>query len=158
MFFGAVACGLAALLAAATSLFTVLRWAGALYLMYLGFRLLASTFRGPSARVATSPSAKLAHRNLFLQGLLIQLTNPKALLFVSALLPQFINAREPALPQLAALLAITVAVDTVVLGSYALVAERGARRFGGSGFTRWLERVFGAALVFFGVRVLLARK
>ena len=156
-FFGAVACGLAALLATATTAFATLRWIGALYLIYLGLRAIIGTFQnraGASARSRKVPR----HRSLFLQGLFIQLTNPKALLFVSALLPQFIDAAQPAIPQLAAMLAITVAVDCVVLCAYAFLAERSARRLGSAVFTRWLERVFGAALVFFGARLIFARK
>ncbi len=156
-FFGAVACGLAALLQTATTAFAALRWVGAAYLIYLGVRAIAGTFRkrsAPSASTTDTPRS----RSLFLQGLLIQLTNPKALLFVSALLPQFIDAAQPATPQLAALLVITIAVDWIVLSAYAFLAERSARRLGSAGFTRWLERAFGAALVFFGVRVLFARK
>ena len=157
MFFGAVACGLAALLATATTAFAALRWIGAIYLVYLGVRALISTFRRESAGV-TAKAELPRNRSLFLQGLLIQLTNPKALLFVSALLPQFIDAKQSAVPQLAALLVITIAVDSLVLSGYAFLAERSARRLGSAAFTRWLERAFGAALVFFGVRLFLARK
>ncbi len=156
-FFGAVACGLAALLQTATTAFTALRWVGAAYLIYLGVRAIALSFRERSAPSA-STNATPRSRSLFLQGLLIQLTNPKALLFVSALLPQFIDSAQPATPQLAALLAITIVVDWMVLSAYAFLAERSARRLGSADFTRWLERAFGAALVFFGVRVLFARK
>ena len=157
LFFAAIACGLAALLATATPAFSALRIVGAIYLCYLGARVLWQTFRRrvPAIRSVTDATPR---RKLFVQGLLIQLTNPKALLFVSALLPQFIDAARPALPQLAPLLAVTLAVDTVVLSSYALLAERGARTLGTSFFVRWLERVFGAALLFFGSRLLLARR
>ena len=157
IFFGAVACGLAALLATATTAFATLRWIGAIYLIYLGARALISTFQRESPHAANAQTLP-RNRSLFLQGLLIQLTNPKALLFVSALLPQFIDATQSAIPQLAALLAITIAVDCLVLAGYAFLAERSARRLGSAAFTRWLERAFGAALVFFGVRLLFARK
>jgi homoserine/homoserine lactone efflux protein len=90
--------------------------------------------------------------------LAIQLTNPKALLFVSALLPQFIDPKRPLLFQLFILVSVTIAVDLVVLSSYAFFAERGVRSFRASGFSVWLERVFGAALVLFGFRLLLSRK
>jgi len=88
LFFVCVALGLATLLAAATSAFTVLRILGAVYLFYLGARIIVSTFR--TSTRACQPTGP-ARRSLFLQGLLVQLTNPKALLFVSALLPQFIE-------------------------------------------------------------------
>jgi homoserine/homoserine lactone efflux protein len=90
--------------------------------------------------------------------LLIQLTNPKALLFVSALLPQFIDPQRSLPLQLVILLLTTVAVDFVVLSSYAFFTERSAQSLRRSGFSVWLERAFGAALVLFGVRLLLDRK
>jgi homoserine/homoserine lactone efflux protein len=90
--------------------------------------------------------------------LLIQITNPKALLFVSALLPQFIEPQRPILPQLVVFALATIVIDLVVLTSYAFLAQRSLRSFRSSPWVAWLERAFGAALVFFGFRLLLARK
>jgi homoserine/homoserine lactone efflux protein len=155
VFFGCVACGLAALLAKATAAFTILRVVGALYLMYLGIRIVVSTLR---QRATEQPvTAPPARTGLLLQGLAIQVTNPKALLFMSALLPQFIQPHQPLALQLVILLATTIAVDTAVLTSYAWFAQRGTRSLRASGFTKWLERAVGATLVFFGVRLLAAR-
>jgi threonine/homoserine/homoserine lactone efflux protein len=52
----------------------------------------------------------------------------------------------------------TVAVDSMILSSYAFLAQRGIRSFRESGMAKWLERVFGAALIFFGCRLLISRK
>jgi len=158
VFFICTALGLATLLETATTAFAVLQVLGAIYLFYLGARIIVSTFRRSTVPEATPPPAPPAQRSLFLQGLAIQLTNPKALLFVSALLPQFIEPQRPLLLQLAVLAAVTVAVDLVVLSSYAFFAERGVRSLRASGFSVWLERVLGAALVLFGFRLLLSRK
>ena len=158
VFFICTALGLATLLKTATTAFAVLQVAGAVYLFYLGVRIIVSTFRRSTGPAAKAPSAPPAQRSLFLQGLAIQLTNPKALLFVSALLPQFIEPQRPLLLQLVILVAATIAVDLVVLSSYAFFAERGARSFRASGFSAWLERAFGAALVLLGFRLLLSRK
>jgi homoserine/homoserine lactone efflux protein len=95
---------------------------------------------------------------LLLQGFVIQVTNPKALLFMSALLPQFIHPQKPLGMQLTVLLATTIAVDLLVLSAYAYFALRGAQSLRASGFSGWLERTFGVALVVFGVRLLSARK
>jgi len=155
LFFVCVSLGLATLLAAATSAFTVLRILGAVYLFYLGARIIVSTFR--TSTRACQPTGP-ARRSLFLQGLPVQLTNPKALLFVSALLPQFIEPHRSVPWQLAILVFTTIAVDTVVLSSYAFLAQKGLQSFRRSRISAWLERVFGAALVFFGFRLLLSRK
>jgi homoserine/homoserine lactone efflux protein len=146
------------LLATASTAFTVLRLAGAVYLIYLGSRILLATFHR-SVAASKQPGAPLpARRSLFLQGLLVQLTNPKALLFVSALLPQFLDPRRPICFQLSVLVFTTILVDSIVLSSYAFLAHRGIQSFRSSRFSVWLERMFGATLVFFGFRLLLSRK
>jgi len=158
LFFVCISLGLGTLLATATTAFAILRFAGAIYLLYLGVRIILSTFRHSLSRAARAVMPPPAHRSLFLQGLLIQLTNPKALLFISALLPQFIEPHRPALLQLVILVFTTIAVDSVVLSSYAFLAQRGVQSFRTSRWSAWLERVFGAALLFFGFRLLLSRK
>jgi homoserine/homoserine lactone efflux protein len=93
-----------------------------------------------------------------LQGLAVQLTNPKLLLFVLALLPQFISPDHPLLLQLAIMLTVTMVIDGIALMVYAQIASQGARALKGSRATAWLERVFGAALVFFGLKLLVSRR
>jgi homoserine/homoserine lactone efflux protein len=154
--FGAVALGLAALLARFSSAIAAIRVIGALYLMYLGLRMLFAQSRTPPQIFADGGAP--AHHGIALQGLLVQLTNPKNLLFVLALLPQFIRPDHSLLLQLAIMLAVTMIIDGVVLMSYAHLAVRGARALKGSRAVRWLERVFGAALVFFGIRLLASPK
>jgi homoserine/homoserine lactone efflux protein len=153
--FSAVAFGLAALLASFSGAVNAIRIVGALYLMYLGARMIFSKARKDTA-VAAAP-APPAHGGLVLQGLAVQLTNPKNLLFVLALLPQFIRPDHPLLLQLAIMLTVTVVIDGAVLLVYAQLAVRGARALKESRALMWLERVFGAALVFFGIKLLTSR-
>ncbi|HEU4591039.1 MAG TPA: LysE family translocator [Steroidobacteraceae bacterium] len=155
--FSAVALGLAALLARFNGAITAIRVVGALYLMYLGAKMLLAGPRTGVQIAARSASAP-AHHGIALQGLLVQLTNPKNLLFVLALLPQFIHPGHPLLLQLAIMLAVTMIIDGVVLMAYAHLAARGARALRSSRVVRWLERVFGAALIFFGIRLLASPK
>jgi homoserine/homoserine lactone efflux protein len=158
LFFVCIALGIGTLLATASTAFTVLRILGAVYLLYLGLRIIASTICRPTSAPAAASAPPGSRRNLFLQGLLIQITNPKALLFVSALLPQFIAPHRSVPLQLAILVLMTVAVDFMVLSAYAFLAQRGIHSFRASRFSRWLERIFGATLVFFGGRLLLSRE
>ena len=158
VFFTCIAFGLGTLLATATTAFTILRDAGAVYLLLFG-RASHPVHHPPvGMKVAKPALPPPANRNLFLQGLLVQLTNPKALLFVSALLPQFIDPRRAMSLQLAILLVTTIAIDSVVLSAYAWLAHRGGQSFRASRLSAWLERVLGAVLIFFGVRLLLSRK
>jgi homoserine/homoserine lactone efflux protein len=157
--FTAVAFGLAALLASAGGVLQGVRIVGALYLMYLGARMIfAKRRRAPAVTGDGSAAAAPARRGIVLQGLLVQLTNPKNLLFVLALLPQFIGAGHPLLLQLTIMLTVTVVIDAVVLLVYAQLAVRGARALEGSRVLSWVERAFGGALVFFGLSLLVSRK
>jgi homoserine/homoserine lactone efflux protein len=157
LFFLATALGLASFLAAGTVAFLILRIVGASYLFYLGSRIIWSTFKTSSVALESIPREFAPRRSLFVHGLLIQITNPKALLFVSALLPQFILPGRPLAPQIMLLATVTIAVDLSVLSTYAFVADRGISVFRKSNFALWLERLFGGVLIFFGVR-LLGRK
>src|SRR4051812_1511572 len=158
LFFICVGLGLGTLLATATTAFTFLRIVGAIYLFYLGVRIIIGSFRPKPTQTAQLSSLPVQRRNLFLQGLLIQITNPKALLFVSALLPQFIRPERPVVLQLCIFAAATIVVDAVVLTSYACFAAKGVASFRKSRLSGWLERAVGATLVFFGFRLLLSRK
>ena len=154
--FGAVALGLAALLASYSGAVSTIRIVGALYLMYLGAKMLFSKPRDAEA-IAAAP-APPAHGGLVLQGLVVQLTNPKLLLFVLALLPQFISADYPLPLQLlhhadgyrghrrhraAGLCEARVAWRT---------CAQGLTRIGMAG-----TRLRGA-LIFFGLNLLISRK
>jgi homoserine/homoserine lactone efflux protein len=154
--FVGIALGLGTLLAMATTAFNILRVVGAIYLSYLGLPIIHSTFRGSSATGAQPAMSPPAKRGLFFQGLLIQLTNPQALLFIPALLTQFIDPHRSAPVQLVIIVFTTIAVDSIVLSSYAYLAHRGIQSFRTSRWSAWLERIFVATLVFFGVRLLIS--
>jgi homoserine/homoserine lactone efflux protein len=154
--FSLVAFGLAALLAQVSGAMTAIRVVGALYLMYLGARMILSKPHATPDIDAAAPRPR-AH-GIVLQGLLVQITNPKNLLFVLALLPQFISPSRPLPPQLAIMFVVTVIIDGVVLLAYSQLAAHGARALKGSRVIAWLERLFGAALIFFGIKLLLSQK
>jgi homoserine/homoserine lactone efflux protein len=148
-----VAFGLAAVLAKMDGAMTVIRIVGALYLMYLGVRMILSRTQAVPDVSAAAPKPR-PKGGIVLQGLLVQLTNPKNLMFVLAFLPQFISADRPLLPQLAIMLIVTVVIDGIFLLAYAHIAARGTRAFKGSRIITWLERTFGAALIFFGLKLI----
>lgn len=157
--FSAVALGLAALLAKYSDAVWAIRVVGALYLMYLGVKMILSKTRVDAPiNGAGNVAAPPARGGILLQGLAVQLTNPKNLLFVLALLPQFIRPGYPLLLQLGIMLTVTILIDGAVLLAYANLAAHGARALKGSKVITWLERVFGAALIFFGLKLLASRR
>lgn len=119
-----VALGLAVLVAGSPILFDILRYAGAAYLLWMGARLILSGNRLEAQRAGRPAS----WRAIYMQGLLVNLLNPKILLFFLAFLPQFADPARGALgPQIAVLGAILIGCGLLALGSIAL-GSAGLRR------------------------------
>jgi threonine/homoserine/homoserine lactone efflux protein len=148
------ALGLAALFKAAPWTFDVVRLAGAAYLLWIGIQCLRTKML-PSLNSADTSTEKPRWREAIQRGLLTNLLNPKALLFCSVLLPQFINPGVgPVLAQFAVLGVILVSVGLLFDSAYALA---------GAALGRWLQRspsaqrlqqwLFGSLLIGFAVRL-----
>jgi len=118
--------GLGTLLAASAWLFTIIKWMGGLYLIYLGFRLLREAGR-PMA-LEPGASRESPPRKLFANAFIVTALNPKSIVFFIALLPQFISPAHPALAQLWILGVTFVVLATIGATSYALFATT-IRRF-----------------------------
>ncbi|HYG43148.1 MAG TPA: LysE family translocator [Bordetella sp.] len=150
-----VASGLGVLLAASEAAFQALKWAGAAYLAYLGWRLLrtdaAAVLPGREGAATPGPHA------LFLRSFLVAITNPKALLFMSAFLPQFIDPAAPLLPQYLALAAILAVLNLAAMLAYALLGARMMRALK-SGGLRWMNRLCGGALIGMAATLALYRR
>lgn len=142
---GAVALGLGALLAASEFWFSVLKYAGAVYLAWLGLRLLRSRggFDLPSE---SAEERQRSGRKIFMKSFLVAVTNPKGYLFCSALLPQFIDPAAAQLPQYLAIGAVFASVDFSVMFVYAVVGAKAIRLLKASA-TQWIDRGCGAALL-----------
>lgn len=157
----AAALGLSALLAGSPTAFTLLRWAGAAYLVWLGLGLLrARPGASPAADPGAGPAAAPAWQRLFAQGFLTNALNPKVALFFLAFVPQFITADAPH-KALAFILLGTVFVVDGTLVNLAIAAAAAAlrRRLGDGAATRrlgrWLNRGVGAAFIALGLRLAL---
>ncbi|OWV87248.1 amino acid transporter [Rhizobium sp. N122] len=143
---GAVAIGLGALLAASEFWFSMLKWAGAAYLAFLGIMLLRSKGTIDAVLKSGAPAGAVSPVSIALKSFMVAATNPKGYLFFSAFLPQFI---DPALPQATqyALLALTfAALDFLIMFGYAFFGSQAVRLLKTSG-ALWLERACGGALL-----------
>lgn len=142
---GAVALGLGALLAASEFWFSVVKWAGAAYLAWLGLRLLRSKGGLDLSQLEAQPATVTARR-IFGRSFLVAVTNPKGYLFCSALLPQFIDASAPQWPQYAAIALVFAGMDFAVMMGYAMLGARAVRLLRQRAVL-WLDRSCGAALL-----------
>lgn len=148
-----VALGLGALLAASEAAFLVVKVLGALYLVWLGVQ----KWRAPVLPVDKDAPA-VPRQGLFLQGVLVNLTNPKAIIFIGALVPQFVN---PALPQSAQyiVIALTLCVtDLLVMSCYALAAVRLGRWLHDPEAIRIQNRAFGGLFVSAGALLAMSSR
>ncbi len=118
----AVAVGLGAAVAKSVLAFTVIKWIGVAYLVYLAVRQWRSKPFDLDERVSVEAGGgRLA---LLVRGCLVNVTNPKGLVFLLAVLPQFVVPTAPLLPQYLAIGVTMVAVDLVVMGAYTGLAAR----------------------------------
>ncbi len=137
-----VAVGLGALLAASETTFILLKFLGAGYLVWLGIQ----KWRAPPLPIKGEQLA-LPHHGLFVQGLLVNLTNPKAIIFICALVPPFIDSALPQLPQYLIIAATLCATDMVVMSAYALAAVRIGNWLHRPESVRLQNRIFGGLFI-----------
>lgn len=138
------ALGLAAAIAASQTVFSILKWAGAGYLAWLGIRAIAGSFKREIAEAsAPKPAAGRAYRD----GLIVGLSNPKAMLFFVALLPQFVTPSANALPQILTLAITSIIVDFSSNAAYALAAGSLRRLLARGNIKRWFDRGIGGVFL-----------
>ncbi len=117
-----VSVGLGAILLASETLFTAVKWGGVAYLVWLGFVTWRSEPHHFDAR-ADAPQGRDS-REVFLKGFLVNITNPKGIIFYVAVLPQFIDVARPQFTQYAILGLTTLVVDMIVMAGYIGLAAR----------------------------------
>ncbi len=145
--------GLGALLAASTVAFTAIKWLGVAYLVWLGVRQFraAGAMVELGARGANVPAREGTPGGLYLQGLLVNITNPKGVVFMLAVLPQFIDPARPQPVQYAICAATLVLTDLVVMSAYTGLAARALRLLRSPRQIRWINRTFGGLFVAAGL-------
>jgi homoserine/homoserine lactone efflux protein len=146
----AIALGLDWVLGHAAHLFELLRWCGALYLIWLGVR----TWRSAGAPQA-QPSGHQLH---FWRGMVVALSNPKTLAFFSAFLPQFVDPTRPAARQLAVMCGISVLLAACSDSCWAIASGLGRSWFMRPRRVAVLRRVSGLTLIGGGIWLSLARR
>jgi threonine/homoserine/homoserine lactone efflux protein len=147
----AIALGLSFVLANAAALFELLRWVGAAYLIWLGVQ--AWRHSGESG-AAAAPGGHV----YFWRGFLVALSNPKAIAFFSAFLPQFVDPSLPLARQLAVMCIVSVFLAAIMDGGWGIAAGLGRAWFLTPGRARLLGRLSGVALVGGGIWLSLGRR
>lgn len=156
----AAALGLSALVAESAFWFSVMKYVGAAYLVYLGIRLLLRQEVDSAASTASlTPVTRQGARRALLEGITVEVLNVKTALFFLAFLPQFVNANAPLVPQLVLLGSICVVFNTLADVVAVFAAERllqsGTAR---AARARFLTRFSGFTMVGLGAYLALARR
>lgn len=149
----AIGVGLVTIFSLLSAVFTVVRWIGAAYLIWLGVN--AWRVDSEKAGAALSSSTPRSAGAVFLQGFVVAATNPKAITFFIAFLPQFIDPRLPVAPQLLALGAASIVIELISDGTYAALAGRVRGWLTAPGRRRLQGRITGTLLIGTGATLLL---
>ena len=157
----AAALGLSALLAASAVAFSLLKWIGAAYLVYVGITMLLAgrAVPGQPSPAVTQVDRTTPLRTVFWQGFLTNALNPKVALFFLAFLPQFIGADAPSKPLAFAMLGFVFNLNGTLWNlCVAWFASRVAATSAGVQARLWLQRAIGGMFILLGVRLALAER
>ncbi|HEX2965307.1 MAG TPA: LysE family transporter [Syntrophorhabdaceae bacterium] len=148
------ATSLGILLAASATAFTVLKFFGAAYLVYLGIRL----WRAPAFQITQRPERKTSAGRLFIEGLSLQLTNPKVIFFFLSVFPQFIDNSMNYSTQFAIQVLTYSSLVVLIHCLYALFARRARIWLTSERGGRAINKIGGATFMFLGAALATARK
>ena len=151
----ASALGLSLILATSAEAFTVVKFAGAAYLAYLGIRTIRDSLR-PGVETEVTAGRARSIRGALVQGWLSNVLNPKVALFYLTFLPQFISPGDNVLAKSLLLAGIHAVLGLIWLPLYAYAIDRLGALVRGA--RRWLERISGAALIGLGLRLAFERR
>jgi homoserine/homoserine lactone efflux protein len=152
--------GVGSILLASETMFTVVKTVGALYLIYLGLsqwraKVDAAALQQPEPALQSTPPTM---RKRMLLGFMTNATNPKGIIFMVAVLPQFISAGSALLPQLLLLAVTMCTVDLVVMHSYAFAASTMQGYFRDARAVRKQNRFFGGVLMGVGTALFFVKR
>jgi threonine/homoserine/homoserine lactone efflux protein len=144
VYFALSATGIGAILLS-SKLFFAVKWLGAGYLIIVGLRALF----GRSEIIPAEIGAVADHqaRRLFSDAFIVQMSNPKAVLFFTALLPQFIHPNSPVVPQIVILGLTSTLIEFAILLGYGVAAGRASELARQPRYARWTNRVAGGLLI-----------
>ena len=148
--------GLGALVLASATLFTLLKWIGALYLVYLGVKLIRSASTSGALDLPAADTVTAAR--VFGHTAAVTALNPKSIAFFIAFVPQFIRPEAALAPQFTILIAPFVTLAAANAFAYALAASRLRRVIARPGVLTWITRAGGSALIGMGILTATLRR
>lgn len=156
LYFALSATGIAALIVASGTLFNVIKWVGVAYLFYLGI----AAMRSKSSALTVTGDAREAvgGTRAFWQAVVVELSNPKALLYFVALLPQFINPAEPLGMQMLIFGITCVGLDIAAYSLYGWLGSKTQRFTANARFVKTSNRASGGLLIAAGAMMATVKR
>ncbi|HHA19179.1 MAG TPA: LysE family translocator [Methylophaga sp.] len=150
IFFALSATGIASLILTSNLLFSIIKWFGVAYLLYLGVTAL---FSKSGAIKINKKAAKSNHTKLFSQGLIVQLANPKALIYFSALLPQFVDPDGAIVFQMFLMGSSCLIADLLVYSLFSHIGDNLARQKMKAWVINLINKAAGITLIATGIKM-----
>jgi threonine/homoserine/homoserine lactone efflux protein len=156
----AAAIGLSALLATSATAFTLVKWIGAAYIVYVGVKLLRQKSAAKDASLTQAASSKLGYRKIFLQGFLTNVLNPKVAIFFLAFVPQFISADAPSKALAFVILGGIFNFNSMLWCHFLAVSTAFASRRlkPAPRLAGWINRVTGGLFIALGLKLALSKQ
>ncbi len=150
--------GLGLIIASSESVFTIIKWLGASYLVFIGVKNIVVSFYNQKTTTGESVKPSNSYRAAFTSGFLVGATNPKALIFFTALFPQFIDMSAPLLPQYLMLVLSFTIMELTWLSTYAYLGTKSASWITNNNRMKTLNRVTGGLFISAGGLLLMSER
>ena len=155
IYFAISATGVGALIVGSWRVFTIVKWLGAIYLVWMGARMILTK---PVDVTSSALARDSSTHGAFSLGVLTQGANPKALIFFTAILPQFVDPAAPIVPQIVILGISSLVIELVVLSAYVATCHAARGLVGQTRFAERLQRLGGVFLVGAGAKLAVSRQ
>ena len=150
--------GLGAILQASEGLFTVVKWLGAAYLIYLGISIWCSPEVSSSAEPNRQPSPQVPLRKMYRQAAFVTAGNPKAIVFFTAVFPQFIDQEAAYIPQFGLLMGTGGAIAFGCFMVYAIGGQKIVTLFANAAVGKYLNKIIGGTFIGAGLGLAAGNK
>lgn len=150
--------GLGTLLVASSTLFFIVKFIGAAYLIYLGIKQLRSTRVLSSTEFGSGKRKERSLFSYFWESFFLAVTNPKPILFFTALFPQFLNLKADIAPQFFIMTLIFMAISFASLNSYGFLSKSAKKVVTNQSFLVWFKRIAGGLFIGMGVKLLQLKR
>ncbi len=150
--------GLGTILLASETLFLIIKWAGAAYLIYIGFSMLFSSRITLTTDKSDISIKETSLRKMFMQAAIVTAGNPKAIVFFTAIFPQFINPKLPYFFQFSILLGIIAILAFICFMLYAICGQKLVSIFSKAILGKYIMRVIGGTFIGAGISLAVSSK